>query len=86
LKSEARKSATYKTNAVRVDEVRWDKGGIEPSGHCMLFFWYGNWSENHELRAEVFVLTLVVKRLEFVSDKISYMILKRPDFAWPNGR
>jgi hypothetical protein len=58
-------------------EVRWDGGGIEPAGEYTFF--YGKGNENHELVAGFFVhkkITQAVERVEFLSDRMSYIILR----------
>jgi hypothetical protein len=68
----------YKLDLVGVQEVRWDKGGTEPAGEYIFFQEKGN--ENHELRTNFFVhrrIITAVKRVEFVSDRISYVIIIR---------
>jgi exonuclease III len=55
----------YKLDLVGVQEVRWDRGGT------------GN--DNHELGAGFFVhkrIMSAVKRVEYISDTISYIILR----------
>jgi hypothetical protein len=37
----------YKLDLVRLQEVRWDRGGTEPSGQYTFF--YGEGNQNHEL-------------------------------------
>jgi hypothetical protein len=62
---------------VGVQEVRWGRVGTEPAAECTFF--YGKGNENHELGARCFVhkrIISAVKRVEFVSDTISYIILK----------
>jgi hypothetical protein len=62
---------------VGVQEVRWEGGGTEPVGEYTFF--YGNWNENHELGAGLFVhkrIISAVKKVEFVSDRMSYIILR----------
>jgi exonuclease III len=62
---------------VVVQEVRWDGGGTERAGEYTFF--YGKGNENHELGTGVFVhkrLISAVKKVEFVSDRMSYVILR----------
>jgi hypothetical protein len=50
-----------------VQEVRWDREGIEPAGECT--FYYGKENDNHELRTDFFVhkrIISAVERVEFV--------------------
>jgi len=67
----ARKLVRYKFDLAGVQEVRWRK-----KGHCKsrgLFLLYGNKKEN-QLEKEFFVhhrTVSAVKRVEFVSDKMS---------------
>jgi hypothetical protein len=60
-----------------LQEVRWDRGGTEPAGQYTFF--YGKGNQNHELGIGFFIhkiITLAVKRVEFVSDRMSYIILR----------
>jgi hypothetical protein len=62
----------YKLDSVGLQEVRWDGGGTEPAGEYSFF--YGKGNENYELSTGVFAykrIILAVKRIEFVSDRMS---------------
>jgi hypothetical protein len=62
---------------VGVQEVRWGKSGTEPAGDYTFF--YGKGNDNNELGTGVFVhkrIISAVKRVEFISDRISYVILR----------
>jgi hypothetical protein len=71
-----KKSQKNKLDLVGV-QVRWDGGGTEPAGEHTFF--YGKGNENHELDTGIFVhkrIMSAVTRVEFVSDSMSYIILR----------
>jgi hypothetical protein len=77
LMTDAKEISKYKLDLVGVQEVSWDGGGTEPAGEYTLF--YGNGNENRELGTDFFVhkrIVSAVNRVEFVSDKMSYIRLR----------
>jgi exonuclease III len=77
LMTVAKELATYKLDLVDVQEVRWDKGGTVRAGDYN--FLYGKGNEIHQLGTGFFVhqrLTPAVKRVEFVSVRVSYIVTR----------
>jgi exonuclease III len=77
LKTVARELGKYKLNLVGVEEVRWKKGGTEQAEDDTFFYGQGN--GDHQLGTGFFIhqrIVSVVRRLEFISDRMSYIILR----------
>jgi hypothetical protein len=77
LKTVAEEISNCKLDLVGVQVVRWDEGGSKPAG--VYKFFYGKGNEYYELVTGYFVhkrTASVVKRVEFVSDRMSYIILR----------
>jgi hypothetical protein len=73
----SRELARYKLDLMGVQEVRWEGSGTESAGEHTFF--YGKGDENHELGTAFLVpkrIISAVKRVEFVSDRMSYIILR----------
>jgi exonuclease III len=77
VKMLARELEKYKLDLVGVQEVRWEKGGTERTEDYTFF--YGEGNEGYHLGTGYFVhkrIISAIKRPEFVSDRMSYIILR----------
>jgi hypothetical protein len=73
----SRELSRYKLDLVGVLEIRWEGSGTKPAGQYTFF--YGKANENHKLGTGFFVhkrITSALKRVELVSDRMSYIILR----------
>jgi hypothetical protein len=72
-----RELSICKLDLMRVQEVRWEGRGTEPARQYTLQ--YGKGDVNHEIGTGVFVhkrIISAVKRAEFISDRMLYIIGK----------
>jgi exonuclease III len=72
----SRELSRYRLDLVGVQEVRWEGSGTAPAGGYT--FCYGKGNENHEFGTRFFVhkrMVSAIKRVEFISDRMSYIIL-----------
>jgi hypothetical protein len=73
----SRELSKYTLDLVGVQEVRWEGSGTEPAGEDTFFYSKGN--ENHELGKGFLCIResyQQLKRVEVVSDRMSYIILR----------
>jgi exonuclease III len=77
LKTVARELGKYKLDFVGVQEIRWEKSGTERAEDYTFFC--GQGKGDHQLETGFFVhkrIVSAVGRVGFISDRMSYVILK----------
>jgi exonuclease III len=77
LTAAARELATYTSDLMGVQEVRWNKGATVRAGDY--YFFYGKGNKNHQLGTGFTVHHRTVSafaRAEFVSNRVSYTVLR----------
>jgi hypothetical protein len=65
----AKEIPNYKSDLVRVQEVRWDGGGTEPAGEYIFF--YGKGNDNHELGTDFIAHKRIISVDAPTDDKIN---------------
>jgi hypothetical protein len=76
LKTVKRELGKYKLDLVAIQEVRWEKGHWT-GRRFYIFLWTGQWRSS--ARDRFFVhkrIVSAVRRVEFISDRMSYIILR----------